>query len=264
MKVVMNSTRRALRHKAITLKQRVCNIENFKLPVQFGESGDIQTKEISGKFCFNETAVNIDGCNWRGAAHIYFTANAFHKSISDRDCFYFMMSSVGTASMNKQAIFIILFHHLYTKLQLPFRTDIEDKFKILLAHLKEEIYESEIISIQRELGLVVFRDWTAFMRMFDVNSHNEAVCIFQESERYTLLRNYTVDAEGLLDFLTSPIESIDVFLQEMKFVKDINRDDIVSLILEKLDSHEIYMTTGEMPINVDWLRRLDVILKRSY
>lgn len=265
----MNSTRRALRHKAITLKQRVCNTDRFLQSVLFSETGDIQTKDIVGRFSIAETVVDIDGCNWRGAAHIYFTADAFHPSISDRDCFYFMMPSDGEAKMNKQAIFIIIFHHLYSKLQLSFRTDIEDKFKILAAHLAEndyelKVYEAEIIEIQRELGLVVFRNWGAFLKMFEIQKESDPTpSLYGDTERYQNLKKYTADVGGLLDFLTSPIDSMEVFLQEMNFVKDINRDDLVSLIFEKLDSHEIFMTTGMMPMKVDWIRRLDVILKRN-
>ena len=257
----MNTTRRVLKQRAKTLKQRFCDVSRFKRPVTFGKGGNIACG-VEGSYTIDTiTNITIDGCDWLGAAHIFFTLDPYNELISDRDSFYFMAPGNDTLpTLNKHAIFIIIFHHLYTKLGLPFRISIEDKYKMLQSHFEDESYEDELMRVQRELGIAVFPKWSAFKEMFTLQK--EEPSIFNDAERVKALSKLIKAPEQMISFLRAPLDDIDTLLSDMRFTQDIERDDLASLLMEKLDSHEIFLSTGVMPIQVDWLRRLDVILKR--
>jgi len=264
----MNTTRKSTKHRAITIKaMRRPLTGDFLNSLSVGPKGSIRTTDISGVLQPENKNFNIDGCDWRGAAYIYFKFSPYHTAISDGDCFYFLYpnNEQTEVSMNRNATSIICFHHFYTRFLdegrvPPFRTDIVSKFQYMLPLLKAHEFESELVTIQRGLGYRAFRTWADFIRHLDPPA--PAATLLSPADRLLGLNKIITNAPELVAFLMSPIDETDRIISQLDFVGE-DDEQLTSLVLEKLDWHEIYITTDQEPIAIDWLRRLDMILKRK-
>jgi hypothetical protein len=236
--------------------------------VSVGPSGSIRTTDLSGNLQPENTSFNIDGCDWRGAAYIYFKFEPYHEAIADGDCFYFMTpdSLVGEEPvMTREAVAIICMHHFYSLLEdlVPsFRTDINSKIHYMSRLLKTHEYENELVSIQRQLGYRAFRKWTDFIQHLETMAGRTSKGdLLTEELRLEHLGRVIANAPDLVRFMIAPIGDTDAIVELLDFIGE-DVESLTSLVLEKLDWHEIYLSTDQEPIAIDWLRRLDVILSR--
>ena len=85
--------------------------------------------------------------------------------------------------------------------------------------------------------------------------------LLTEEERFSRLGRIIGNGTDLVRFLIAPVSDTETIIEQLDFTED-ESDALTSLVLEKLDWHEIYLTTDQEPIAIDWLRRLDVILNR--
>ena len=130
----------------------------------------------------------------------------------------------------------------------------------MLPLLKAHEFESELVEIQRGLGYRAFRTWADFIRHLDPPMPVGA--LLAPADRLLGLSKIITNAPELVAFLESPIDETDRIIGQLDFV-GVDDEQLTSLVLEKLDWHEIYITTDQEPIMIDWLRRLDMILKRK-
>jgi len=267
----MNTTRKSIRHRAITLKsmRRPLNAELIR-SVSVGPSGSIRSTDLSGNLQPENTNFNIDGCDWRGAAYIYFKFEPYHEAICDGDCFYFMTpptisGEVIEPVMTREATAIICLHHFYSLQQdsVPsFRTDIKSKIHYMKHLLKRQEYENDLVSIQRQLGYRAFRKWEDFTRYLETMDAGSNDSLLTENERLDALSRIMTNGVELVRFMGASVSETDTIVEHLEFTAGEN-DALTSLVLEKLDWHEIYLSTEQEPIAIDWLRRMDVILNRT-
>jgi len=223
--------------------------------------------DLSGNLQPENTSFNIDGCDWRGAAYIYFKFDPYHEAVCDGDCFYFMTPNTirDEPVMTRDATAIICFHHFYSLLQdsvPPFRTDINSKIHYMVGLLKTHEYENELVSIQRQLGYRAFRKWGDFIQYLEsMDKSMESHALLTEEERLSRLGRIITNGSDLVRFMVAPVDDTDTIVEQLHFTGEDN-EALTSLVLEKLDWHEIYLSTDQEPIAIEWLRRLDVILNR--
>jgi hypothetical protein len=279
----MNTTRKAIQQRGITLKamRRPLNAELLR-SVSVGPTASIRSTDLSGTLQPENTSFNIDGCDWRGAAYIYFKFEPYHEAIADGDCFYFMKPRAQGPDfveplLTREATAIICLHHFYSRFLdegsvPPFRTDIGSKIHYMSVLLKTREYENELVSIQRQLGYRTFRKWGDFVQHLETMAAAAAddatvaggSGLMKAEERLERLGLLIRNAEELVRFLLSPIDDTETIVEQLDFIGDAaGSDALTSLVLEKLDWHEIFLETDQEPMAIDWVRRLDVILNRK-
>lgn len=279
----MNTTRKTIQQRGITLKamRRPLNAELLR-SVSVGPTASIRSTDLSGELQPENTNFNIDGCDWHGAAYIYFKFEPYHEAIADGDCFYFMEPRTQGPEfveplLTRESTAIICLHHFYSRLLdegsvPPFRTDIRSKIHYMATLLKTREYENELVSIQRQLGYRTFRKWGDFVQHLvtmaataataEAGSSSGSNGLMTEENRLERLGRLIKNADDLVRFLLSPIDDTETIVEQLDFVEREN-DALTSLVLEKLDWHEIFLETDQEPIAIDWIRRLDVILNRQ-
>lgn len=276
----MNTTRKVIQQRGITLKamRRPLNAE-LLWSVSVGPTGSIRSTDLSGELQPENTNFNIDGCDWRGAAYIYFKFEPYHEAIADGDCFYFMEPRAQGPEfveplLTRYATAIICLHHFYSRLLdegsvPPFRTDIRSKIHYMATLLKTREYENELVSIQRQLGYRTFRKWEDFVQQLETMAATAATAeagssngLMAAEERLERLGRLIGNADELVRFLLSPIDDTETIVEQLDFIQGDN-EALTCLVLEKLDWHEIFLETDQEPMAIDWLRRLDVILNRN-
>jgi hypothetical protein len=74
------------------------------------------------------------------------------------------------------------------------------------------------------------------------------------------------NAEEFLILLMSPIDEPAIGGLVIDPITGANEDEIrgvCQLLMKKLDAHSIFLTTHVEPIEMNWLKELDIIIKRS-
>jgi hypothetical protein len=257
----------------------------YKLPkeplILVGPEGSIRSDTDLGYIHVSKLPENIeiDGCDWKGALSIYRYLKQTHSAIFCNEVHFFSKSITPD-----NCLFLIIFHHIYNLGLLkepwvfpPFRTSIESKLKYLAMFLKHNpepfsIEHDELIStIQKTLRLTLFKDWSDFCS-YCIELDNkplaentiDAISFIDDVYRLEKLATNCRNGSEILDFLKSPIDSTKILLN-IEYDEELNDnilDELCILVLDKLDQHSIYLQTGIAPINIDWLRKLDLIISK--
>ena len=261
-----------------TRRNRVLKRGTYKRPreekISVGLSGDIRSKEELGLIYVSKMPddILIDGCSWKGAYAIYNFLSPLHKSITDGSNFYFMLPDNGDTINRDSALFLVLFHHLYNFFLIkepwtcpPFRSPIKIKYEYLQNVFKSnfeiDLVEQELIDIQSFLQQSTYSSWADFIRSF-INpwSKEETLIKHTVTERLDLLSKICINAEDVLDFLSSPIDSEKILLKLIPTSDNNEIDGLCNILLEKIDQHIIFAQTGIKPIEMNWIKTLDLYL----
>ena len=286
----MRATKRNILRKSVTIRKN-----NRYCRALFGPSGSINTSDLSGNYLISEIPeeININGCDWRGALSIYYHMNPSHKSICDESTYFFMLpdgpktNGVNiSVKPNNQAVFIAIFHHVYSLLLQkysfvpPFNSSINTKFEILKNMLLEEgsgignISEDElnrvVATVQESLQYTCYTSWIDFKQtildhvVLD-SRQGEAQDLTMEQRLEWLAKTFN-NAEEFLILLMSPIDEPAIGGLVIDPITGANEDvirGVCQLLMKKLDAHSIFLTTHVEPIEMNWLKELDIIIKRS-
>ena len=207
-----------------TKKNRVFLRSTYKKPreskISVGPTGHIRCSNNLGLIYLSELPddVLIDGCDWKGAFAIYNFLPASHKSIINGSNYYFMMADTSGEISRENALFIVLFHHIYNIYLLkepyicpPFRSPIQTKYEFLQKVLNDssDVFDEQVLTdIQDVLKQKVYSCWTDFIKLFSNPWSNHIPNEVHSSEdRLIALKNICENAEEVLDFLMSPIDN---------------------------------------------------------
>ena len=284
----MRATKRNILRKSVTVRKN-----NRYCRALFGPTGSIITNDLSGNYLISEIPeeINISGCDWRGALSIYYHMNPTHKSICDDSTYFFMLPDGAktkgaelSVKPNNQAVFISVFHHVYSLLLRnysfvpPFNSSINTKFEILKNMLLEDglgvgnISEDElnrlVSTVQESLQYKCYNSWSDFKQtILDL-------VILEErrdqnltmDQRLGWLAKIFNNPEEILILLISPIDEPAINALNIDPIAGANEDEIrgvCQLLMKKLDAHSIFLTTDVEPLEMNWLKELDVIIKKS-
>jgi hypothetical protein len=260
----------------LTRKNRIIVRKTLKtgrprfINVRCGLQGQIRTRDISGVLLISRvpTDIQIDGCDWYGALSIYFNIDAQSPLISNGPAFYFM-----TPDSEEEAVFLAMFHHLHNLLLLqgqgpPFQSPLQEKYEFLRSLALEDTDEfaglsvadldSLLQQIQRAAQVNVYASWSEFRAIFQNPWLGQT--LYTPEERLAALGQIIANAGDLLRFMSCSIETFAHFTLEPCGATD-KIELICSLVLRKLDCHEIYVQTGVKPKETNWIQELDYILK---
>jgi len=213
----------------------------------------------------------IEGCDWIGALAIYNFLPASHKSITNGSDCYFMMAGTEGEINRGNALFIVLFHHIYNIYLLnepficpPFRTTIQNKYEFLqkiFIDSSARFDESVLLNIQTVLKQKTYSCWADFIKLF-INPWSKQVEEVKHSteDRLAELKKICRNADEVLVFLMSPIDTCEKIIMELDLIPDAAKEGLCNILLEKIDHHIIFLQTGVKPITIDWIRELDLFL----
>jgi len=284
----MRATKRNILRKSVTVRKN-----NRYCRALFGPTGSIITNDLSGNYLISEIPeeINISGCDWRGALSIYYHMNPTHKSICDDSTYFFMLPDGAKTSAvelsvkpNNQAVFISVFHHVYSLLLRnysfvpPFNSSINTKFEILKNMLLEEglgvgnISEDElnrlVSTVQESLQYKCYNSWSDFKQtildLVILDERREGN--LSMDQRLGWLAKIFNNPEEILILLISPIDEPAINALIIDPIAGANEDEIrgvCQLLMKKLDAHSIFLTTDVEPLEMNWLKELDVIIKKS-
>jgi len=282
----MRATKRNILRKSVTVRKN-----NRYARAIFGPHGSIITDDLSGNFMIAEIPddLNIRGCDWRGALSIYYHMNPMHNSISDTStCFFMLPDTDGLEIMpvkpSEQAVFIALFHHIYTELIQknsyipPFNSSINTKFEVIQNILatdtentgfcgtKLEDLNKTLNCIQESLGFEAYKCWTDFKKtIMDLVLVENLKQGFTMEIRLAWLSKVFKNYEEILVFLMSPIDEPSILFTDIQICEAADENAVKSiyqLLMKKLDAHSIYLNTGVAPIEIEWLKELDINIKK--
>lgn len=277
----MLQTRRHILRRATTLKQK-SPLLGFQY-TSYGPNKSIRTNDLLGTFLVKNQTVDIDGCDWRGALSIYYNLSPRHKSISDDGIFYFMLPELDVGAKietNENTVFLAVFHDLHNRCMLldpwscpPFRTAVDTKYTYIkqllidisteteFAGLNSEKLDDLIKDVQRAVGIKPFSSWVHFRSMFIGPRFSEPVSVvLTHRQMLDTLEKFLRNGPAVLEFLNSPIDSVDINASVDPIEPCDITDKICRLMLEKLDQHSIFQETNILPIGINWIQRLDLII----
>jgi len=286
----MRATKRNILRKSVTIRKN-----NRYCRALFGPNGSINTNDLSGNFLISEIPeeFNISGCDWRGALSIYYHMNPSHKSICDDSTYFFMLpdgpKTNGTnvsVKPNNQAVFISIFHHVYSLLLQkysfvpPFNSSINTKFEILknmlleeglgIGNISEENLNELVATVQESLQYKCYNSWADFkqtvLEHVVLDSRQTQGQDLTMDQRLGWLAKRFNNAEEFLILLISPIDEPAINSLVIEPIAGANEDEIRSvcqLLMKKLDAHSIFLTTDVEPLEMNWLKELDIIIKKS-
>jgi hypothetical protein len=284
----MRATKRYILRKSVTVRKN-----NRYCRALFGPTGSIITNDLSGNYLISEIPeeINISGCDWRGALSIYYHMNPSHKSICDESTYFFMLpdgskinGSDNPVKPNNQAVFISVFHHVYTLLLRnyyfvpPFNSSINTKFEILknmllegglgIGNISEDDLNRLIITVQESLQYKCYNSWAEFKQIIldHVSLENRREEDLTIDQRLGWLSKRFNNAEEILILLMSPIDEPALNSLIIEHIVGANEDEIrvvCQLLMKKLDAHSIFFTSDVEPLEMNWLKELDIIIKKS-
>jgi len=260
-----------------TKKNRILRRSTYKKPretkISVGPSGHIRCVHDLGQIYLSTLPedISIDGCDWKGALAIYNFLPSKHKSITNGVDYYFMIANADGNINRENAVFIIIFHHLYNIfLQKepficpPFRSPIQTKYEFLQkVFLKscDHLDEADLVTIQTVLKQKVYSSWSEYLELF-INPWSFPVSVKDHSydDRILSLKAICENAQDVLDFLMSPIDEVEKIITKLVPLENTNTNGLCNILIDKLDHHIIFQQTGIKPISTDWLRELDLFL----
>lgn len=264
------STRKQRPRNNLTYKNCLGKFTHFTYP-------QIRTVDLSGRQLVADIKGPIEGCDWRGAISIYFHMDPLHPALHDGPNFYFMLPSPGSvARTSRQTVFLAMFHHLYNRLLLidpsgtpVFQTPIQEKYEYIKNLIEEDGVDEEFLrmssvelnnllaTIQDAVHYRAYTSWADFIEVFKEPWSEKSL---SDAARIDILDMYIYNTDDLIEFLEAPIDVFVKFTPDsVKHCEEVNQ--ICSLILRKLDCHEIFMLTGVKPKELNWIQELDLILK---
>lgn len=286
----MRATKRNILRKSVTVRKN-----NRYCRALFGPNGSIATNDLSGNFLISEIPgeFNISGCDWRGALSIYYHMNPSHKSICDESTYFFMLPDGSKTNgldipvkANNQAVFISVFHHIYSLLMKnysfvpPFNSSINTKFEILknmllehndrngIGNITEDTLNGVVATVQESLQYKCYNSWADFKQtildhvLLDGGQEQDLTM----EQRLGWLAKIFNNAEEILILLMSPIDEPAINSSELDTIMGADEDEIrgvCQLLMKKLDAHSIFLTTDVEPLEMNWLKELDIIIKKS-
>lgn len=283
----MNFTRKLTQWKRRTLRAR-SDMSTLFEQVKFGKSGsvDIQCTGREGVGLISSLSDEaIQSLNWRGALAVYFCLTANHPSISCDSEYYFMVPDLdgfdGKPILCEQTLFLALFHHIHGCLIRhsyegvpPFHSELVKKVSYVKTIFDEDIQlplelsdsnlETLLTHIQVKLGRWYYNSICEFKERLRSIQFAVVPIEFDTTKRIELLVKYFKNAEQVLLFITSPIDSNPPVVNTLDIIyRDKFLVPICELVLKKLDSHCIFVQTGVQPLDIDWLHELDIILNKT-
>lgn len=268
----------------LTKKNRLLRHSTYKKQrehkISVGPKGSIRTKEELGLVQISTLSEStyIEGCDWRGALSIYNYLPVSHKSISENDEYFFVMPETFNGELERSnAIFIILFHHIYDYFLIkepwvtpPFRSPIKAKYMFLQQVFNDADFDTsvfdpiELKEVQKTLKQEIYKDWSEFISIFKTPWSKEYTpVVYSDEDRLDKLLDYCENGDAIVAFLKSPIDSVENIITEIipsDKSNESNLDDLCNIVLEKIDQHIIYQQTGVKPIPKKWIRELDLYL----
>jgi hypothetical protein len=263
---------RLLRHTTYK-KQR-----EYKISV--GPEGSVRAKEDLGLIYISSLSqsVSIEGCDWHGALAIYNYLPVSHRSICENDEYFFVMPETFTGELvRSNAVFIILFHHIYNYFLIkepwitpPFRSPIKVKYTFLQKVFNCDDFDlsvfdpADLQEAQQSLKQGIYKTWSDFIAVFKTPWAKEFTpIIYSYEDRLNKLDIYCKNSAEILEFLKMPVDSVENIITEIvpsDKSAETNLDEICNIVLEKIDQHIIYHQTGVKPIAKNWVRELDLYL----
>jgi len=248
--------------------------------ISVGPKGSIRTKEELGLIQISSLSqsISIEGCDWRGALSIYNYLHVSHKSLSENDEYFFVMPETFNGELERSnAVFIILFHHIYDYFLIkepwvtpPFRSPIKVKYTFLQQVFNDDNFDVSVFDpidlkdAQAALKQEIYKEWSDFISVFKTPWSKEyKTVIYSDEDRLEKLDLYCKNGTEIVEFLKTPIESVENIVTEIvpsDKSDNSNLDEICNIVLEKIDQHIIYHQTGVKPIAKKWLRELDLYL----
>jgi len=256
------------RHRFMTCKANRSET-NFQ-KVLVGKHGHIRTNDISGTILISELPdyVNIDGCDWHGALSILYHLNPYHEAITKNGVFYFMIPPEEEHVSIDDIVFSVFFHHVYNIYLLrdpwstpPFRTSFVDKIaflgKLLITDL-DETFDTVLEDIQTCLKKYPYKSWHEIKdRILNFEIKPAKQIVFSNTYRLEKIGNVFEKPEDILAYLdgTTVLPPKLIEKQEGSL-----KNYICEILLKKIDLQTIYLQTGVMPIETNWVKELDFFL----
>jgi hypothetical protein len=268
----------------LTKRNRLLRHTTYKKQKEYkiliGPKGSIRTKEDIGyiKISTLSESVSIEGCDWVGALAIYNYLPVNHKSICDDDEYFFIMPETFSGELvRSNAVFIILFHHIYDYFLVkepwvtpPFRSSIKRKYTFLQQVFNNGDFDISVFSpddlnaVQKALKQEVYKDWSEFITVFKTPWTKEYTpTIYCDEDRLIKLDKLCKNGTEIIKFLQTPVDNDENIITEIvpsDKTGIISLDDLCNILLEKIDQHIIFHQTGVKPIAKNWIRELDLYL----
>jgi hypothetical protein len=268
----------------LTKKNRLLRHTTYKKQREYkiyvGPKGSVRSKEDLGLIHISSLSesVSIEGCDWRGALAIYNYLPVSHRSICDNDEYFFVMPETFDGGLvRSNAVFIILFHHIYNYFLIkepwitpPFRSPIKVKYSFLQTVFNCDDFDFSVFDpidlkeAQQSLKQEIYKNWSDFIAVFKTPWVKEITPnVYSDEDRLNKLDIYCENGAEIVKFLKTSIDSVENIITEIvpsDKSEESNLDEICNIVLEKIDQHIIYHQTGVKPIAKNWVRELDLYL----
>jgi hypothetical protein len=139
-----------------------------------------------------------------------------------------------------------------------------------IGNVSEDELNRVVATVQESLQYTCYTSWIDFKQtildhvVLD-SRQGEAQDLTMEQRLEWLAKTFN-NAEEFLILLMSPIDEPAIGGLVIDPITGANEDEIRSvcqLLMKKLDAHSIFLTTAVEPIEMNWLKELDIIIKKS-